>query len=140
MWQEHVPPLLIIEYVSGDGTEERDATPEQGKFWIYEQRIQGRYYLIFHSVRRLLESYELIDGHYQQMTPNAHDRYPITPLRVELGLWDGTYRGFTVPWVHAWDADKGNLMLTGTERANLAEERAQRYAERLRSLGIDPDA
>src|SRR5580658_4350868 len=30
MWHEYAHPLIAIELVSGDGTEERDATPEKG--------------------------------------------------------------------------------------------------------------
>src|SRR5438309_1655342 len=37
LWHELVAPLLIIEYVSGDGSEERDRTAETGKFWVYER-------------------------------------------------------------------------------------------------------
>src|SRR5262245_37144219 len=39
LWQEAVRPLLIVEYASGDGSEERDATPYRGKFWLYEQAL-----------------------------------------------------------------------------------------------------
>src|SRR5437588_456354 len=34
MWQEIETPLLLIEFVSGDGSEERDRTPFTGKFWV----------------------------------------------------------------------------------------------------------
>jgi Uma2 family endonuclease len=39
MWHEFVRPFVVIEYVSGDGGEERDRTPRTGKFWVYEQAI-----------------------------------------------------------------------------------------------------
>ena len=39
MYYEMIRPLLLIEYVSGDGSEERDTTPETGKFWVYERAI-----------------------------------------------------------------------------------------------------
>ena len=41
LWKEHIAPAVIIEYASGDGTEERDRTPHEGKFWIYEQAVHG---------------------------------------------------------------------------------------------------
>lgn len=47
LWQEIVAPLIAIEFVSGSGAEERDATPYQGKFWIYEQAIRIPFYAIF---------------------------------------------------------------------------------------------
>jgi Uma2 family endonuclease len=39
LWKEAVKPLIVIEYVSGDGSEEHDTTPYKGKFWVYEQGI-----------------------------------------------------------------------------------------------------
>jgi Uma2 family endonuclease len=51
MWQEIVAPLIAIEFVSGDGSEERDATSpltapdaKAGKFWVYEQAIRIPFY------------------------------------------------------------------------------------------------
>ncbi|WP_026087708.1 Uma2 family endonuclease, partial [Chlorogloeopsis fritschii] len=39
LWREYIAPLIVLEFVSGDGSEERDKTPWTGKFWIYEQVI-----------------------------------------------------------------------------------------------------
>lgn len=38
-----------------------------------------------------LEVYHLIKGVYQKMAANERGHYPITPMQVELGLWQGTY-------------------------------------------------
>jgi Uma2 family endonuclease len=46
-WKEYVAPLIVLEFVSGKGDEERDKTPpldiegerQVGKFWVYEQEI-----------------------------------------------------------------------------------------------------
>jgi Uma2 family endonuclease len=40
LWQEYIAPLIVLEFVSGDGSEERDKTPFNGKFWVYEQAIR----------------------------------------------------------------------------------------------------
>lgn len=47
--REYVSPLIALEFASGDGSEERDATPlsrteerekiKPGKFWVYERII-----------------------------------------------------------------------------------------------------
>ena len=29
-------PTVVLEFVSSDGSEERDITPFKGKFWVYE--------------------------------------------------------------------------------------------------------
>lgn len=49
-------------------------------------------------------------------------------------------------WLRWWD-NQGNLLLIGEERAQLerqraeqAEQKAARLAERLRAMGIDPDS
>ncbi len=64
--------------------EERDQTPNTGKFWVYEQRIQPRYYGIYDSDPGQLEVHELVNGQFQRMTPNANGRFLIAPLGVEL--------------------------------------------------------
>ena len=47
LWQEIIPPLIVLEFVSGDGSEERDKTPWTGKFWVYEQVIRPAFYGIY---------------------------------------------------------------------------------------------
>lgn len=128
LWQEHQPPRVALEFVSGDGSEERDATPETGKFWVYEQAIRIAYYGIFESEQDRLEMYHLVEGRYQRMTPNAHGRFFMAPLGVEIGIWHGTFDNMTLPWLRWWDA-QGNLLLAGRETAEL-ERRAKEQAER----------
>src|ERR1051325_5445988 len=55
LWQEMVLPLMILEYASDDGAEERDTTPIRGKFWVYERRIRPPYYGIFLPEEGVLE-------------------------------------------------------------------------------------
>src|SRR5438309_4491180 len=47
LWQELAPPLIILEYASDGGDEERDKTRKRGKFWVYERRIRPPYFGIF---------------------------------------------------------------------------------------------
>ncbi len=110
LWKEVVKPLILIEYVSGDGSVERDSTPYKGKFWVYEQAICAAYYAIFDGPRRLLEVYRLEAGRYRPVEANAAGRFPIDPLRIELGLWDGTYEGMELPWLRVWDAATGRML------------------------------
>lgn len=166
LWQEFVAPLLLIEYVSGDGREERDRTPEVGKFWVYEQAIKAPYYAIYDVARERVDVHRLVDGHYAQLEPNERGHYPIEPMGVELGLWWGAFMNLELPWLRWWDKD-GNLLLTSEEqieqqhlraererqraeqetqraewehqRAEQERLRAEKLAEFLRSQGIDPD-
>jgi Uma2 family endonuclease len=181
LWKEFVAPLIAIEFVSGNGSDERDVTPpseteKAGKFWVYEQAIRIPFYAIFDGWKDTLEVYQLLNGRYAEMQPNDRGHYPISPMGVEIGLQQV---GATT-WLRWWE-ESGDLLLTGDERAVQADERAvqaderavqaneravqaeaiadqerliatqerlakqdseqkaQRLAEKLRSLGLNPD-
>jgi Uma2 family endonuclease len=131
MWQEVITPALLIEFVSGDGAEERDATPHTGKFWVYERGMRADYYAIYEVDPGQVELYRLVNRRYQRVPANPHGRYPIDLLGVELGIWHGRYLNMELPWLRFWDAE-GKLLLTH-------EERNDRLAAKLRELGVDPD-
>jgi Uma2 family endonuclease len=145
LWQEPTRPLVLLEFVSGDGAEERDRTPGTGKFWVYEEVIRPRYYGIYEVDPGRVEVYQRGDTNFQPLPANDRGHYPIPELGVELGIWQGRYQEVDLPWLRWWDA-QGNLLLTGEERAQREAERAQREAERaerlaaqLRALGLDPE-
>jgi Uma2 family endonuclease len=152
LWREMIRPLIVIEFVSGDGSEERDRTPGSGKFWVYENAICAPYYAIYEVNPGRVEVHHLTDGTYVQMTPNEHGRYRIEPLGLELGIWHGTFMNLPLPWLRWWDA-QGRLLPSAEERAALEEQRAEqekqraerekqlaeRLAAKLRALGVDPD-
>ena len=132
LWQEYISPLIVLEFVSGNGAEERDKTPWKGKLWIYEQVIRTPFYGIYEVHKASIEVYELIGGQYQLLSANERGHYSITPMGIELGLWQGEYKNMELPWLRWWDL-QGNLLLTGEERAN-------RLTAQLRALGIEPEA
>jgi Uma2 family endonuclease len=138
MWKEIIAPLIAIEFVSGDGSEERDNTSplagddlKAGKFWVYEQAIRIPFYAIYEVEKAGVEVYELVGNQYQQCRPNERGHYPIPQMGVELGIWQGPYGNHTLPWLRWWNSE-GNLLRTG-------EERAERLAAKLRELGINPE-
>ncbi len=138
MWKEIIAPLIAIEFVSGDGTEERDTTSpfagdeaKAGKFWVYEQAIRIPFYAIYEVEQAAVTVYELVAHRYQPVATNQRGHYPIAPMGVELGIWPGQSGNQTLPWLRWWDRN-GKLLLTG-------EERADRLAAKLRELGIDPE-
>lgn len=138
LWHEYVAPLLVIEFVSGDGSEERDKTPVKGKFWVYENVIRPPFYAIYEVQHQRVEVYHLVDGHYEVVPANERGHYPIPPLGIELGIWSGVYENAKLPWLRCWNAE-GNLLLTGEERAEEQRQRAERLAAQLRALGIEPE-
>jgi Uma2 family endonuclease len=151
MWKEIVAPLIAIEFVSGDGSEERDTTSpflnseaKAGKFWVYEQAIRIPFYAIYEVQKASVEVYELVAQRYQPLKPNDRGHYAIPSLGVELGIWQGKVDNQTLPWLRWWDSN-GGLLLTGEERADVEKqradvekERADRLAAKLREMGVDP--
>ncbi|HBB31088.1 MAG TPA: transcriptional regulator [Cyanobacteria bacterium UBA8803] len=158
LWHEYVAPLIVLEFVSGDGSEECDRTSpfpddEQnsetrkrpGKFWVYEQAMRVPFYGIYEVKKASVEVYQLVQGRYERMSANERGHYAIAPMGVELGIWQGRYDEMELPWLRWWDSE-GNLLLTGEERSHLLasqleqeRQRAERLAERLRQMGINPD-
>ena len=166
LWKEIVAPLIAIEFVSGDGSEEHDATSpftgdgaKAGKFWVYEQAIRIPFYAIYDVEKASVEVYELVANQYQRCQPNERGHFSIHPMGVELGIWQGAYLNQMLPWLRWWDS-QGNLLPNGDERAELEKQRAElekqraelekqraelekqradRLAAKLREIGIDPD-
>ncbi len=157
-WREYISPLIALEFVLGTGEEERDRTPlnrnadaprqKPGKFWVYEKILKIPYYGIYEIKTGNLEVYNLSNGYdYQTLEPNERGHYPISLLGIELGLWQGSYQNQTQLWLRWWD-DQGNLLLTGAERAEIAQQRAwpdraersQRESiPRLLGMGLTPE-
>ena len=142
LWREHIAPLIALEFASGNGDEERDRTPlsrtdegvvtKPGKFWVYERVMRIPYYGIYQVNNGRLEVYRLIDGYYQLLELNQRGHFPIAPLGVELGLWQGSYQNQTMLWLRWWD-EEGNLLLIGDERAELERLREEQQRERAES-------
>ena len=120
LWKEMIPPVIALEFVSGNGSEERDRTPYDGKFWVYERIIRPAYYGIYEVAKATIDLYHLQGTQYVQMTPNPEGRYTIPEMQVELGLWQGHYQGMTLPWMRWWDLEN-NMLLTGAEGLVIAQ-------------------
>jgi len=154
---EGVAPLLLLEFVSGDGQEERDRTPGTGKFWVYEKGIRAPYYGIYDPQRGQLNCFALVAGDCVPLSPNERGHFAFPPLGLELGLVEGEFLGMRLPWLRWFE--NGELLPMGDERAEQEKQRAEqekqraeqekqradeeqnkaeRLAARLRSLGIDP--
>lgn len=75
---------------------------------------------------------------YRPCRPNERGHYPIPPLGVELGIWQGDYMNQELPWLSWWD-DQGHLLLSADERTEQEKQRREQLEACLRSQGIDPD-
>ena len=132
MWVEKKPPLIVMEFVSRNGSDERDTTEFTGKFWIYERAIRAPYYVIWDWPKEKLDVYFLSKKGYEPMPANSNGRFPIEPMGIELGVWDGPYLHHTEPWLRAWDRT-GKLLPTGEESADAEKGRAREERKRANS-------
>lgn len=134
VWEEDGKyPNLIIELLS-TSTATTDRTLKKD---LYQERFRTPEYFWFSPDTLEFEGWRLTGNRYQEITPNAQGWRWSEELSLYLGVEQGQLRYFT---------SEGDKIPTPEEVASqtqtqLEQERirAQRLAERLRSLGIDPD-
>lgn len=64
--------------------------------------------------------------------------HAITPIGVELGLWQGSYQNPAILWLRWWDTE-GNLLLTGAERASRTQQTLLDAIPRLLGMGLNAE-
>ncbi len=133
LWEERVPPILVLEVVS---QKRRGEYSHKKKMYA---KLGIWYYVVYNPGRRRkppLEVYRLVNGEYILQPGNP---VWLPQVGLAIGHERGTYQGITRDWLY-WYDEQGVRFLTPEEKATVAEQRAQRLAEELRKLGIDPDA
>ncbi len=133
-------PQVVMEFLSATYGEEYSVefTQGVGKWFFYERVIQVPRYVIFRPDTGRIEVYALESERYQLQTPEEAGRYWIPGLDLFLGVWEGTHEGRTGYWLRWWNAE-GELLLWSEERAEQERQRAERLAEQLRQMGVDPE-
>jgi hypothetical protein len=137
MWKYNKPPDALVEVVSN--TEGNELTT---KFKGYA-RLGAMYYIVWDPFlylgKQKLYTFALERRHFIPCEP----WFP----ELELGVktWDGIFGDIPATFLR-WCDRHGNLIPTGAERAEQEKQRAEqekqravKLAEKLRSLGIDPD-
>ena len=145
VWEFGKPPEVVIEIVSNKiGDELGD------KLKTYE-RMRVSYYIVYDPTQQLgdkqLRIYELVGRRFRETSETWLEQ-------VELGLtlWEGEFEGRQDTWLR-WCYQDGNILPTGDERAQIAEQQAQEekqqkeqalsraelLAEKLREMGVNPD-
>ncbi len=149
-WEFGKPPEVAIEIVSNRKGKELDK-----KFKDYA-RTGVWYYIVFDpfgELKRemngdLVRFYELRHGVYSLMND-----FWLESVGLALRLWEGEYEGWQGTWLR-WCDEMGNVIPTGKElavqekhhaeqekqRADTAEAKLAALSEKLRALGLDPDA
>lgn len=164
-WQERVNPFVVIELLS-PGTEGEDLGETQQqenkpptKWDVYEKILRVPYYIVFSRYTNEIRPYHLVGGHYEVMDFTDNNRLLMPELGLSLGLWEGTFRGIDRLWLR-WFNLEGELISLSEEEvieakleasaakleanvakqeANVAKIKAEKLAEKLRQLGINPD-
>lgn len=147
-WQFGKAPDVAIEIVSN-----RRGNELGSKVQDYA-RIGVTYYAVFDPLRQLqaemgglLQVFALTQGRYVPLESNW-----LESIQFGLTLWQGEYEACQSIWLR-WTDRNGDIVPTGAERAaqaeaqtrqaearaSEAEARSQALADRLRTMGIDPN-
>lgn len=145
IWEFGKAPEVVVEIVSNN------KGGETGKKLRRYAEMGIPYYVVYDPQLivqdQVVQVYELHAGEY---LPRPDYRLP--RLGLSLTLWTGVYEDRHDRWLR-WCDLEGNLLLTGTERAEQERvraeqermraeqerERAERMAAKFREMGIDPD-
>lgn len=137
VWDENGRyPDVIVELMS-PSTAEADLGNKKD---IYEQVFRTPDYFVFNPFDpNSLQGWHL-DSHqnYQPITPNERGWLWCERLGLWLGTWEGTINRDTAIWLRFYDPN-GNLIPLAAEVAEAERQRAERLANRLREMGIDPN-
>jgi Uma2 family endonuclease len=132
LWDEQVIPIMVLEVVSQTRREEYTEKKED------YAKMGVLYYVVYNPLRKRkprLEVYELKDSVYESLQGE-----PIWLSQIKLGIGReiGVYQGIEREWLY-WYDQQGKRYLTSGEKAIEAQERATKLADKLRSLGINPN-
>jgi len=130
VWEFGKAPEVAIEIVSNKAGKELGSKKDN------YARIGVAYYAVFDPLRQLqaqdemngslLQVYGLMAGKYIELTEPW-----LETVGLGLTLWDGEFETQPGIWLR-WCDQEGKIIPTGAERAD-------RLAERLRAMGVDPD-
>ena len=167
VWEFGKVPEVCIEIVSnqeGDELMLSQKSRQKGKSTVKKEiyaQMGVRYYAVFDPLKQI-QSKDEMDGALLRVWSISPDGYTeLTPPQgisvsgqsiwlnaagIGLMLWEGQFEEeVTRLWLR-WCDRESQVVLTGAEgreierqRADGAELKAQRLAERLRAMGIDPD-
>jgi Uma2 family endonuclease len=122
MWEYGKPPDLVIEIVSNKIGKEDDLKKEK------YARIGIKYYVIFDPAQRLsqekLRIYELRTYGYELMAGRW-----MADIGLGLTFWQGKFEDAEESWLR-WCDEAGNILLTGAELAEQAQQQAEQERQR----------
>jgi len=127
VWQEDGKyPDIIIELLS----ESTAKVDRNEKKILYQNRFRTPEYFWFDPEDLEFAGFRLIGQEYQAIVANESGRLWSDILELYLGIYEEKLRYFTLD---------GDLVPTPEEAALQAQQRAERLADQLRALGIEPE-
>ena len=149
-WEIGKLPEVCIEIVSnqeGDELTLSRKSQQKGKSVskkdLYAQ-IGIPYYVVFDPLQQiqepdqmngeLLKVFALTERHYRELS----SPFWMEDVGLGLTLWEGEFEEVSGVWLR-WCDQNGQVILSGAEGREAERQRANRLAERLRELGINPD-
>lgn len=152
VWRFGKFPEVAIEIVSNrKGNELVRKEPEKPCKKEAYARMGIAYYAVFDPLQQIQEAgqmngqplkvFELQGKHYVELS----QPFWMEDAGLGLTLWEGEFEGVSSQWLRWCDRD-GQLVPTGAEgremerqEREMERQRAERLADRLREMGINPD-
>jgi Uma2 family endonuclease len=135
IWQESVPPFLVVELLS-PGTEDEDlgqtlrvVDKPPTKWQVYEQILRVPYYVVFDRYSSELRVFKL-NGIAYEALDLPEPRHWLTEIQLGIGVWQGAYGGTEGQWIRWYDqAGWIPTLQEQAEQAQVQAEQAQAQAE-----------
>ena len=137
-WEFGKFPEVAIEIVSNRKGGELDSKKND------YARMGIAYYAIFDPLKQLQGKDELNGSLLKVWVLNAKnyvelpEPFWLEAVGLRLMLWEGKFEGRQDLWLR-WCNLNGQVIPTGAEGREIERQRAERLAERLREMGINPD-
>jgi Uma2 family endonuclease len=131
VWQEDGKyPNVIVELLS-DSTMAIDKGLKKA---IYQDTFRTPDYLWFHPNTQEFKRFHLVDGQYQALEPNEQGWLWSQQLTLYLGIHQGKLQFFTTEGAIVQLPEEEM-----TQQVEQARQKADRMAEKLRELGMNPE-
>jgi Putative restriction endonuclease len=122
----------------------REISQPPTKWEVYERILRIPYYVIFDRYTNRLRAFHLVATHYQELDLPDQKLW-LEDVQLGLGVWEGPYADAQGRWLRCYNA-LGQWIPTLAEtaaqerqRADQAQQQAERLAAQLRELGVEPD-
>ncbi len=140
IWEQGKGPDMVIELLSPNTAQDDKTRKKQ----LCEQIIRVPEYFWFDPFEpEDWPGFRLRGDHYEPIEADAEGRLPSEVLGLYLVKWERRFRDIETTRIR-WATSGGELVPTEAElerqRAEQAEQRAERLVQKLRELGVDPDA